>query len=145
MYITIRNKEFKIELVNNYVRKLYVELTELCEGITDLIHEMQDELDNYKDQEDKTDNKEGALSLHKTKRQLYKEYREIHKKQKTELNTLKHRTVLVRNSILEEILISNNIEFDVKWWDHKADANDINELIEQCFKPNSTTKKKVHS
>lgn len=49
-----------------------------------------------------------------------------------------------RLEIVEEILLTNDIDFDRKWWERKTDAVDISTFLNKCaFKDVIASKKKV--
>jgi hypothetical protein len=133
--IKIRDREFKIELVNNYVRKLYSDIRCDSEFITDQVRDAKDLLDEF------TENESKAKTPSES-RAIKKEYREKHKEIRIQIKELEKRIVATRNEILLEILSTNSYDYNEKWWDHKTDVNDINEFIRRCFDIQGTNKGK---
>ena len=39
----------------------------------------------------------------------------------------------LRLEILKELIVSNDIEFDSKWWDRRTSPDDINAFIMKCM------------
>jgi hypothetical protein len=104
MKLTVRDKTFKIELVNNYVHELYSELVNLAVDLSDHMA-------------DTTQIKDRAT----------------YKEMKIQYRALAKESVKTRDDIVKELLESNGIEYDEKWWKRRVGVNDINDFMLTCI------------
>jgi hypothetical protein len=114
MVFEIRNKVFKIELVNNWCRLRYQDLIDKVAELTAIPGEIQGlvkEADSNKDIDDLKRIKAEIKRLSKSTGSVTKEIIDI------------------RLDIVRELLESNLIDFDQNFWLRKADADDVNNLI----------------
>lgn len=127
--INIRNKEFKITLVNNYVHQKYSGMVENV-GKLDTISKEIDELNRQ-------------LIAKEIERKVWKtEFAKLNAK----LKETSIEIIEVRREIVKEILESNNLEYDQHFWLHKTDPDDINDFMIKCLHKdlsNTTNDKKV--
>lgn len=132
----IRGKEFKIDLINNYCTKLYSE--EFIPAITEL-----GQIDIDKEIKDRGEKLVGLKG---------KELREGFKTQGAEIKEIQRKAqdtakkvCTIRAELLQELLESNNYEYDEKWWNRRTSVEDINDFVLTCMKPGYkiTDKKKV--
>ena len=113
--ITVRNKTFKISFVSNWVVAKYTQLNEKLQELQDLYSRL--ELLPPKEE----------ITL------IVKEIKEIGD------NLLNEKL-----EIIEEVLTSNDIDFDRSWWEKRTDGADIALFLNQCaFKDVAIGKKKV--
>lgn len=112
MTLQVRDKEFDITFVNNYVREQYQEILSL----SDEISELPDQIEELEKQD---------LS----KSELKKELKKVNKKRTELIKDI----AAVREDIVRELLETNGYEYDVSWWAHKTDANDINDFMLDCI------------
>ena len=124
MDVKVRDKTFTISFVNNWSVRQYGVLT-------DLLYELTDTVDEF-------EHKINSAPSSKDVRMLLREGRE---KQRN----LKNKIADLRDSIVKEILETNNYEYDVKWWMHKATLDDMNDFMLNCIRgevPNVKPSKK---
>lgn len=115
MIIKVRDKQFKIELVNNYVHRLYNELTEYSEELSEYMNELEDKIKDI-----------NAGKLDKVQQ---RDFLKDSRKRKKEI---KDNLLRVRMEMVEELLTSNGLEYDAKWWERKTAPDDINDFVLSC-------------
>ena len=113
MKLTIRDKSFEINFVNNWCRERYQDMIDKVEELGDL----PDQLDEISRRDDIGD---------RAKLRLLKDL-------KREKRGLSREIVDIRGEILKELLETNGYEYDQKWWSRKTDADDLNEFILSCL------------
>ncbi len=135
--LEVRGKVFNIELINNYVSKKY------SEEFWPLIEELG-RLTSSEIEENATKafyGKKGA-ELKKAIKEQTDIFNEI--KRDTKVNSKE--ICAMREELIQELLESNEIEYDSKWWNRKTSADDMNDFLLTCMKPdyklNSKTVKK---
>ena len=118
MKIKVRDKEFKIELVNNYVHQLYQEITDISKEIVEEVEKLKELTEEYL----KNKTKETEKNLNELGKKL-----NIYRKEKTkELYDL-------RMEIIQEVLTTNNYEYDSVWWLKRTEPNDLNDFMITCI------------
>lgn len=101
--VNVRNKTFKISFISNWVIYQYEQRTKKLSSLQKLYSE---------------------LELIPSKERIQEIADEIQELSKGVFeNALE---------IIEEILNSNDIEFDRKWWERRTDANDLNRFLATC-------------
>lgn len=124
MDFTVRGEKFTIELVNNWVLEKYSEMAEtLASTIPKSVEVQQISEENQKE-----------TDLAKAQERLKKAL-EI----KAEMNEANQKAVDIRQAILQELLTTNGYEYDIEWWLHKTDPDDINEFILCCVQKDRET------
>ena len=113
MKLQVRDKEFDITFVNNYVREKYQELVELTEDLQAVINDFRDWL------------KDESLE----KKELKEEERRVNKERRELINSVG----VLRDDIIREVLETNDYEYDKKWWLHKTTASDTNTFMLDCI------------
>lgn len=135
MDIKIRDKVFKINLVNNEAQNLYGEIRTLSLQLVEYVSEVKEITEEFDIESKDLDRKERkALRL----------------KYKTELNEMKAEAGEWSKSIqtniellMTELLIHNNYEFDKNWWIHKISQEDKENFLTTCMKKDVTKGKKA--
>ena len=110
MRMQVRDKSFKIDLVNNYVHELYSEMAGLSFDLSDVSSDVE---------EVKT-------------RAEFKELRLGYK-------LIAKQIVELRDQIIKELLESNGYNYDSTWWKRKTSVNDLNEFVLACVKKDEST------
>lgn len=113
MQIVVRDNIFEIDLVNNWVREKYDDMLGLVSDLTGI----GDEVDLLiKEAEGKTliEQKEIGLKI---------------KEKSKELRTVKKEIGTLRNDIIRELIESNELKYDLNFWDRKCDVDDINNFM----------------
>ena len=112
MKFEVRDKQFDITFVNNWVREKYQEMLEAVDDLTELPDKAQAVED-----EEKLDGR-GRL----------KALREIQKQQRALVRSIAE----MRGAMVRELLETNGYEYDEKWWSRKTDADDMNDFALGC-------------
>jgi hypothetical protein len=100
MTITVRDRDFKIDFVNNFCREQYQTMLETAEELTELPDEVRDAAGRD-------------------------EIKALQAKRKKLVNQIG----VVRETILKELLETNGHEYDRNWWLHKTDVDDVNRFV----------------
>jgi hypothetical protein len=106
MLIGVRDKEFDITFVNNYCREQYQSMLDSVDELTELPEELDALAEN-----DKLEEREKLAAI----RSIRKRQRELVK-----------RIAATRETIVRELLETNDHSYDAKWWSRKTDADDMN-------------------
>jgi hypothetical protein len=130
--IEIRGKKFKIDLINNYVTRLYgdefvpmnIELHITTQGMEPeateaLIGKTGDAL-----------------------RAAMVEQADILKEKTERIKELKKNICEMRLEIIQELLESNDYEFDKRWWERRTSVEDLNDFVLTFLKPDYKIEKK---
>lgn len=137
MILEVRRKEFEINFVNNYVHEKYTEMLELVDILSaqpDIIEDLAVEGQKKKDEaEDSGDKKE-----------IEKHYKAEIQKLSQEVYRVRKDILKIRTEIVQEILESNDIEYDSNFWNKKVSRDDINDFFLECVRKDfdSSVKKK---
>lgn len=113
MIIEIRERKFDIELANNWCREKYQDMLELIDdlsAIPDDIEELSEGAD------DKTKDEQ---------REIIKQIRSKSKEQRQLVKEIS----FIRSEIVRELLESNEIEYDGRFWSKKCDVDDLNDFM----------------
>ena len=141
MIIEVRDQEFKIDFINNYVHEKYSELSDF---ISDLVALYNDITTIAEDQKVKQE----ELSLKEL--MLYNKDKKIEIKNiESSAKVLKKNIIDLRQEIIKEVLETNKYEYIHEWWLRKTSAEDCNDFMGACikkdFKPDGSTVKKKPS
>lgn len=118
MTITVQDKTFIINLVNNYVHEQHNKLVEMSHELSQLGDDMIE-----------TANEVNKLKpFTAEKKQAKKELAEI----KAQFDKIKNDITVYRWDILKNLCISNKIEFNENWWMNETGIEDINDFIIAC-------------
>lgn len=109
MTFNIRDKEFKISFVNNYIREQYTEMLNLADELADLPDVVDEIVED--DTKNKMQKRRELRDLKKEQRRLVREIAEI------------------RDDMLNELLTTNGYDYEREWWKRKTDVNDINRFV----------------
>lgn len=127
MKIKIQDKEFKIELVNNYVHQLYEEIKELSIELIGKSDFLQAQLTEYSKNPDREKKKSLDLDLDEFNKFKNEKRKEIAK---------------LRMEIIEEVLTTNNYNFEEKWWLRRTEPDDLNNFMLACIQKDAKTEGK---
>lgn len=137
MIVKVRKKEFNIELVSNYVNKLYTELTEASYNLSELSYALRDSAE--KRQKDL----KGIKDLDKIK-ELNAEFND----EVLDYNSqLKEQTSIVTSKrwlIIKELIESNDYDFENDWWDRRTSVEDLNNFMLECLGNDQKENKKSY-
>ena len=128
MTITVRDKDFQIELVNNWVTEKYNELFDLASF---------DGAEYVSTVEDL--NKEGLeesekVETRKEKREIKEKYKELLRIEHQKAIKVRDDIIKLRQAIIKELLESNGYEYDNDWWLRRASVEDNNDFMTMCLK-----------
>jgi len=126
MILIVREKEFDIKLVNNFVHEQYTKMVEESgelQCVPDSIAEAEEE---YKEKIETVDKEQ--------QKALKKEYRDKVKAINSRVSVLVKNLIDTRQDIIKELLESNDYEYDVQWWLRKTDTEDCNDFMNACIK-----------
>jgi len=126
--LTVREKVFNIELVNNYVHQLYADL----QNKTQMIIEMGGDLDERR--KDFLEDAEENITDRKKVRELKRTFRAEQKEIKAEMKSLSLDMADVREQMLEELCETNKYPYDAEWWLHQTSTDDVNDFVIDCLK-----------
>jgi len=126
--LKVREKEFKIGLVNNYIHQLYSDMQSMTTDIQEAAEEMEELRKDF------VEDSQELLKDRKALRELKKKYLQDRKDARLELKELSVKLVGLRDEMLKELCVSNGYEFDQKWWTHKTSVDDINNFIIDCIR-----------
>ena len=111
MIIEVRDREFKVTFVNNYVRDLYNEMLIDVDDLTAL----PDEIEEIAKIEDRKERKAQVKDVTQRQRKLIRKISET------------------RLDMLKELLSTNGLDYDEHWWRHSTDVDDINQFVFSCI------------
>lgn len=135
MVYTVRGKDFKINLINNWVSNEYQKMVKISDDSIAL----QGKIGKLA----KDSVKEGIAEVEAKK--IYDEILKL----KEDFSSKCDDILILRMEILKEIIVSNDIEYDENWWIRRTSSEDINDFILSCLKDgyepgeDSTIKKKA--
>ena len=127
MRVDVRDKSFEITFVNNWCREQYQEM--LC--LIDEISAIPEEYDEVRNSD-------------KSQKAKLSELKEINTRQ----HELTRKISDIRFAIVQELLETNEYEFDERWWKRKTDVDDLNDFMLTCMQKDikgGGTKKKSSS
>jgi hypothetical protein len=116
MQLELRGELFDIKFVSNYVHNLWTELTKKAsEGqlLTLEIVELQDEIKSKK--------KPSGERI----REIIKEIKNCNAK----MHKINEDSSKIVFDILKNVLESNDLEYNEKWWKHRTSVEDVNDFI----------------
>jgi hypothetical protein len=116
MDFEIRGQTFKIDFVSNYVIEQYQEVESLAFQLTDLITEVEKLGEKFSDNPDE--------------KEVWKEAQKIQRRRAD----IEAQIIPIRREIIKEIIETNGMEYDEKFWTRKTSPNDINEFILSCVR-----------
>ena len=126
MVVTVRKKEFNIELVSNYVHKLYSELTEASFELSETSNELQEvgikHIQDIKGVKDKDEIK-----------RMNEEFNSIVVQENKRIKDLTKEIISKRWLIIKELIEVNGYEYDAEWWDRRTSVDDLNNFMLECM------------
>lgn len=134
MTVQVRSKKFEIDLVSNWVLREYGRLHELSIQLVQMQVDIAGKAQNLADEIQTAELEEAQ-----------EKQAEI-VKLKDEFDAKQREIVNLRNNIVQELLVSNDIEYDEEWWDKRTGTEDINDFLLKCankdVKKSKASKKK---
>jgi len=122
MDFSIRGEVFKIDFVSNYVIEKYQEVENLTFQLVDLIDRVEKLGAEYEGSEDT--------------KELWKQAQDIQR----ERSEIEQKIIPIRREIVKELVESNGIEYDEKFWIRKTSPADINDFVMTCVRKDITGK-----
>lgn len=123
MRLEIRGKEFKIDLVNNYCSRIYHE--ELFPMIVEhgaLLTDAEKDASI-------------AIAMSEDRTEEMRKQAGILKEKKARAKELDDKVYMMRFELIQELLESNDYEYDKAWWERRTSPEDVNEFILCCLQP----------
>lgn len=126
MITKVRNKEFNIGLVSNYVHKLYSELVDASFSLSECSRNAQNKAF---DRAEKIKKKPKIAEV----KEMNKEFTKDIERLDAEIRALTAEVTSLRMSIIKELVETNDYEYDFDWWDRKTAPNDLNDFMLKCL------------
>lgn len=126
MIVTVRDKEFNIGLVSNYVHKLYSELVDNSFKLSGCSKNAQDKAFA------RAEKLEAKPKL-KEMKAMNVEFNKDIEKLNTDIKALTAEVTGGRLAIIKELLETNDYEYDSEWWDRRTCPEDLNDFMLKCL------------
>ena len=133
MDITVRDKTFRIDLVNNMAQRLASEIKSLGFQMVEIVQNIQETNEDFTTEAKDMERVERRVLKKKYKVEIDELSIELKEKEKSIINSL--------DLMMSELLIHNGYEYDKEWWLHKTSQEDKERFWTSCINKDAKEEK----